>query len=345
MKYIKRFEQLKNHYMQGDNYFFIVSKDEKYLLLDYTIVDIDNKYLIVVEITPEIEENMFNEKLFYDLFRFKEDDATSFKKYGNLGKTLHTKTTFGEHQIYLCDNYEHYFKTSDSQKIIANIDHLKHLISENKVKPINLRKEDFKVVEYARGVVRSIVSESLDFSDPNLDEFCLIYQDYNLVLYNKNTDKIYAMISLSEWEGYYTFPRIAAERGYGKIILRSALMFVGKDGLLPSRDGDIRETAFDLWKKISKEKDVVKDVLPISSELFNFAIITGEEDVYNNIDDKLEEFYDHTQNNKEIKNDIVLYNTKLLMSKDEQYKKLLNSGRDIILSDRRIDDFFSEKYN
>ena len=55
-----------------------------------------------------------------------------------------------------------------------------------------------------------------------------------------------------------------------------AMAYINPSFLMPSRDGDIRTGAWEVWKKFYDRKDVNKKTLDIQDELFSFVIATGD---------------------------------------------------------------------
>ena len=174
-----------------------------------------------------------------------------------------------------------------------------------------------------------------------------IYDDMNITLYDFENSKILGFVGLSKSkDGTYYFPMIAAEKGFGPTVLEIALMFCHPNGLMVSRDGDIRGDAFNVWKKMYKRDDVLKETLPLSDKKFNFAIITGDDqETYDSEFEKMSEFEYHIEEG--FKQDILIYNTKMSMIPTKDYERLINDGfllnhHEIFLNGR---EFFSQKYN
>lgn len=177
----------------------------------------------------------------------------------------------------------------------------------------------------------------------------LFIEDYTLTLYDPKSDKLYGYISLLRSKrGWFYFPSVAAETGYGPLIFEMALMFAGEngDGLMINRDGDIRGDAFDVWKKFYSRTDVIKKTLPLSDDLFNFAIITGEQEYEDNIQKQIEYEY-HLEDGHE--KDIIIYNTIMNIKPSKEYQSLKdkykNSGLDLEDISQKGNDFFNYRYN
>lgn len=174
-----------------------------------------------------------------------------------------------------------------------------------------------------------------------------IYDDLNITLYDFVNGKILGFVGLSRSkDGTYYFPMIAAEKGFGPTVLEVALMFCHPNGLMVSRDGDIRGDAFNIWEKMYHRDDVIKETLPLKDKKFNFAIITGDDDEsYESEFDKMAEFDYYIEDG--FKENILIYNTKMSMTPSKDYERLIDDGwlldhHQIYLDGR---DFFTLKYN
>jgi len=174
-----------------------------------------------------------------------------------------------------------------------------------------------------------------------------IYDDMNITLYDFENSKILGFVGLSRSkDGTYYFPMIAAEKGFGPTLLEIALMFCHPSGLMVSRDGDIRGDAFNVWEKMYKRNDVLKETLPLKDKKFNFAIITGDDqETYDNQFEKMSEFEYFIEDG--YKENILIYNTKMSMEPSKDYERLINDG--FLLNHHQIyldgRDFFTLKYN
>ena len=174
-----------------------------------------------------------------------------------------------------------------------------------------------------------------------------IYDDMNISLYDFVNGEILGFVGLSRNEdGTYYFPMIAAEKGFGPTVLEVALMFCHPNGLMVSRDGDIRGDAFNVWEKMFRRKDVIKETLPLSDKNFNFAIITGDDqETYDSEFEKISEFEYFIEDG--FKENILIYNSKMSIIPTKDYERLVSDGslldhHEIYLNGR---DFFTLKYN
>ena len=182
----------------------------------------------------------------------------------------------------------------------------------------------------------------------NISNHTTVLSHYNnsLTIINLNDDKVLAFVGLSEGKDSFYFPMIAAEKGYGPTILEAALMYSYPKGLMVSRDGDIREGAFNIWEKMFYRGDVIKETLPLIDKNFNFAIVTGENDqTYENEFEKMSEFDYHIEEG--YKDTIRIYNTKMMLTPSEEYEKLFDIS--LLLDHKEIyeqgRDYFSMRYN
>ena len=174
-----------------------------------------------------------------------------------------------------------------------------------------------------------------------------IYDDMNISLYDFVNGEILGFVGLSRnKDGTYYFPMIAAEKGFGPTVLEVALMFCHPNGLMVSRDGDIRGDAFNVWEKMYRRKDVIKETLPLNDKNFNFAIITGDDqETYDSEFEKISEFEYFIEDG--FKENILIYNSKMSIVPTKDYERLISDGslldhHEIYLNGR---DFFTLKYN
>ena len=182
----------------------------------------------------------------------------------------------------------------------------------------------------------------------NISNHTTVLSHYNnsLTIINLNDDKVLAFVGLREGKDSFYFPMIAAEKGYGPTILEAALMYSYPKGLMVSRDGDIREGAFNIWEKMFYRGDVIKETLPLIDKNFNFAIVTGENDqTYENEFEKMSEFDYHIEEG--YKDTIRIYNTKMMLTPSGEYEKLFDIS--LLLDHKEIyeqgRDYFSMRYN
>jgi len=197
-------------------------------------------------------------------------------------------------------------------------------------------------------IIRRILKEEYKkMSSLSRNIIISIYDDMNISLYDFVNGEILGFVGLSRnKDGTYYFPMIAAEKGFGPTVLEVALMFCHPNGLMVSRDGDIRGDAFNVWEKMYKRKDVIKETLPLSDKNFNFAIITGDDqETYESEFEKISEFEYFIEDG--FKENILIYNSKMSIVPTKDYERLISDGslldhHEIYLNGR---DFFTLKYN
>ena len=115
-----------------------------------------------------------------------------------------------------------------------------------------------------KNLIRKILNEvRLDPTKLN-SEMGLFINPYgnSFTLYNPIEDKVYAYISINEIEsGNYSVGGVAAEYGYGPLIYELVMSYIYPHALLPSRDGDIRGGAINIWERFLKNPYIKKERL------------------------------------------------------------------------------------
>lgn len=181
--------------------------------------------------------------------------------------------------------------------------------------------------------------------DLDSDVGLFIYENA-LTLYNPKNNRVYGYIGLSKKKDFFTFPAVAAEKGFGPFIYELALMYVRtqNSNLMVNRDGDIRGEAFEVWKKFYNRNDVSKKELSFTDKSYNFAIITGDETFDSDMQKQIEYEY-HVEDGHEQK--IKIYNTMMSMEPSEEFNSLQNKYDSENLEEisRRGNDFFSYRYS
>jgi hypothetical protein len=151
--------------------------------------------------------------------------------------------------------------------------------------------------------------------------------DFNL--YSKAEDKMYGVLSILEINNnIYDVGRVGTERGYGPFMYEMAMSYIYPKYLMPSRSGDIKSRALNVWGKFYERNDIQKKPLKIEDELFSFAIITGEYDEFDSIKEKKELF---NSLNKEEQHALKVFNTMYQYS-NPMVSKLINKGNELIKS-------------
>jgi len=181
-----------------------------------------------------------------------------------------------------------------------------------------------------------------------------INQGYDFVLYNPKEKSIYATITIVSRDYYgkdfYYVTAVVAEKGFGPFIYELAMMhiFQEKKGLMPQRDGDVREKAFGVWEKFYKRSDIKKKVLNLLDNSFRCDILYGNECEFEDDEDKMSWWMDLSETEKESLN---VFNSIYYMNPDSQYyelkekgNKYINNGLDIQKVIDSASDFFDNAY-
>lgn len=149
---------------------------------------------------------------------------------------------------------------------------------------------------------------------------------------NKNT---YGMISASLRGDFYDMNSVASEKGFGPYMYEFAMMkaYSNGKGLVPSRNGDIRSGALNIWLRFYDRKDVKKiSIAPFDkngewNKNYSVAIYTGDEDEF----ESPEEFNEFMGELKpEMQEIIKKYNTIYSMEPNDDYKNMLARGDDYV---------------
>jgi hypothetical protein len=135
----------------------------------------------------------------------------------------------------------------------------------------------------------------------------LYSNELDFILYSKSEDKIYSVLSIIEvGNNIYDVGRVGADRGYGPFMYEMVMSYISPKYLMPSRTGDIKSKALNIWSKFYERNDVQKKILKIEDDLFTFAIITGEDDEFDSVEEK-KELYDSLD--KEGQDAVKVFNT------------------------------------
>jgi hypothetical protein len=174
----------------------------------------------------------------------------------------------------------------------------------------------------------------------------------NFTLYSKSENKIYGVITTSDINGSNKLQevgRVAAEKGYGPLMYEIAMGYINPGYLMPTRDGDIRSEAWNVWKKFYGRKDIVKKTLGAKDDLFSFVITTGDNHEEFDSPEEKQEMFDELPNYD--KETVTIFNTmyqysnpmilKLIYRADEQIK---NGEVDIRNLKHTAAEYFSQKY-
>jgi len=84
-------------------------------------------------------------------------------------------------------------------------------------------------------------------------------QAFQLDLYDFSKQRILGTIEcVHVAENIFEVTGVAAEKGYGPLMYELAMMTIYDNGLTATRGGDIRGTAWEIWKKFYKRDDIGK---------------------------------------------------------------------------------------
>lgn len=84
----------------------------------------------------------------------------------------------------------------------------------------------------------------------------------DMTLYDPKEDKVYGHIGINKLSsGNWAVGGVAAERGYGPLMYELAMSQVYPGALMPTRDGDVRGAAEDIWNRFMSRGDVKKEII------------------------------------------------------------------------------------
>ncbi len=154
-------------------------------------------------------------------------------------------------------------------------------------------------------------------------------------LYDPIVKNTYGMISASLRGQNYDVNSVAAEKGFGPYMYEFAMMnaYSKGKGLMPSRDGDVREGALKVWMKFFDRPDVKKQqIAPFDSNgnwnnVYSVAIYTGDEEGFENQED-FNEFWEELD--PEMQDIMKKFNTSYSMAPSEDYHNMLARGQEYI---------------
>jgi hypothetical protein len=198
---------------------------------------------------------------------------------------------------------------------------------------------NIKLNQEVRKLVREILKESEINEEAlrlkNLSEDVALFireinQGYDFVLYNPKNNYIYATITIVKRDyygnsGFYYVTAVATEKGFGPFMYELAMMHIynEKMGLMPQRDGDVREGAFGVWKKFFERRDVNKQTFDLLDDNFRCDIITGDECEFEDDEDKLSWWSELRFSEKEA---LKVFNTIYYIKPNNQYYELKKRG-------------------
>ncbi len=154
---------------------------------------------------------------------------------------------------------------------------------------------------------------------------------FRLTLYDPEYEEVYGFINLGKLKsGNFAVNGVAAKKGYGPLIYELAMSYVYPNALLPTRDGDIRDSAAFVWRKFINRTDVK-------------SVHLDSNDIDYSTD--IEKYYGKDNNEVNFMQTKFYYN-----GKATAVKKLLNTGNEYIKNSVNLDfittkgvDFFQNK--
>jgi len=146
-------------------------------------------------------------------------------------------------------------------------------------------------------------------------------------LYDPESNKCYGYLTATdsmEGSNDYSVMSVAAEKGFGPFVYELAMMYVNAKGkgLTPSRDGDVRGDAFDVWAKFYDRKDVKKNKLTPDSPGFKFAILFDDDEM-EDVDDVFEFYRELSKEDKRI---LSIFNSVYFLSPNDVFNTLIKNA-------------------
>lgn len=180
-------------------------------------------------------------------------------------------------------------------------------------------------------IIKKILSEiRINPTDIGI-EMGLFVKGNNFTLYNPIENKVYGHIGISKLSsGNYYVSGVAAEYGYDPLIYELVMGYIYPNGLLPTRDGDVRGGAINIWNRFLKRKDVKKKSLTKKDSDFSW-------EVYEDFGDDPDFKFVQTIYYYNGINDVLV---KLLKSGE----KYLSNGLDIDVVDEMGDEYWLSRY-
>jgi lysozyme len=285
---------------------------------------------IKVKITQPMYDAMTSMIFNMGIGNFRKSDFIQLVKQGKYDEAaeriLTTNVTYPGHVIRRQRESNLFLKGAKNNNMIAQL-------RENSIKEVALREKDLPY------------STALFIREIN--------QGYDLVLYDPKANRVYGTITVAQRDHYgpnYFVTGVAAERGFGPFIYELAMMHLSKlgRGLMPTRDGDVRDVAFSVWKQFFNRPDVNKEIMTIDNPYYRFDILGFSKDEFDSeeeVEEMLSELEDYQIEA------LKVFNTSYSMNTDTQYNQLLNkakeysnSGFDSQIAIDRADEFWNDAY-
>lgn len=169
-------------------------------------------------------------------------------------------------------------------------------------------------------------------------------------LYDPINNNTYGMISASLRGQNYDMNSVAAEKGFGPYMYEFAMMraYEKGKGVMPSRNGDVRDGALNIWMKFYVRDDVKKQSIhPFDGNgnwnpMYSVAIYTGNEDEFEDPEEFNKFWEELSPETQEI---INKYNTVYSMIPSEGYRNMLARSHEYIKKGRNPSRAFSGANN
>lgn len=152
---------------------------------------------------------------------------------------------------------------------------------------------------------------------------------FSLDLYCPENDEIYGTISFSKiGDKLFGISGVAALRGFGPFIYELAMMHLNNfdSYLMPSRDGDVRGEAFNVWEKFYNRNDVIKDTFEYTDEEYNYEIL-GYDVSMEEREEYLKDVEEDGGFKKYESNVLLVYNTKYSLKPNNDYYELIERSK------------------
>lgn len=155
-----------------------------------------------------------------------------------------------------------------------------------------------------------------------------------LDLYDFSANRVLGTIGASHVaDNIFHVTGVAAEKGYGPLMYEFAMMSIFDNGLTPTRNADIRGSAWEIWKQFYNRGDVGKFPIPENSRAYSDEFDPG--------------YYEGEAEGEEI-----IGNTAFTISPSNEFKNLIERTP-ILMKIKKADkdeirrkggDYFSYKY-
>jgi hypothetical protein len=100
---------------------------------------------------------------------------------------------------------------------------------------------------------------------------------FQLDLYDFSKRRMLGTIGCSHVvDNVFQITGVAAEKGYGPLMYEFAMMTIYDNGLTPTRSGDLRGTAWEVWVKFYKRSDIGKFQIKKGSLAYSGEYVPGD---------------------------------------------------------------------